>query len=140
MSQQSNPSDFIQILEGILELYEDEPYVLVVSMLATVLSISAFLGVIVYAITRAGELKPPLTVMTIVLSLLGLLSIVGVIVRPDVDSLAVAAGAAIGALGSALANEAQYRRRVATTTPSEDAAVEGVLDDNPDPGGPEAQA
>lgn len=135
-----NPSDLIQILESILELYEDEPYVLVVSAMATVLSISAFLGVIVYAITRAGELQPPLTVMTIVLSLLGLLSIVGVIVRPDVDSLAVAAGAAIGALGSALANEAQFRRRVASSIPIEDAAIEEVLDDLSDPGGPTTQA
>ena len=65
-------------------------------------------------------------------------SYVGVIVRPETEALAVAAGAAIGALGTALANEAQFRRRVTNSIPDEDAAFEEVLDDRPDPGGPEA--
>ena len=91
------------LLEQVLELYEAEPWVLLVTALASAVVIGGFLALITWAIYRSGSLSPPRQVLIIVTALIGLMSILGVIIRPDVDALAVAAGAAIGALAGALA-------------------------------------
>lgn len=91
------------LLEALTEFYEKEPGVLLVTSVLTVVLAGAFLMVVVRAITRAGTFQPPRQVLALLLSLIGLVALVGVILRPDVDALAVAAGTAIGALAGALA-------------------------------------
>lgn len=91
------------LLEALLEYYEKEPGILLTTSILTVLLAGAFLLVVVRAITKAGTIQPPRQVLALLLSLIGLVALLGVILRPDVDALAVAAGTAIGALAGALA-------------------------------------
>lgn len=96
-------SDAQTLLEALLDYYEKEPGILLVTSILTVLLAGAFLLVVVRAITKAGTIQPPRQVLALLLSLIGLVALLGVILRPDVDALAVAAGTAIGALAGALA-------------------------------------
>ena len=91
------------LLEALLDYYEKEPGVLLTTSILTVVLAGAFLMVVVRAITKAGSIQPPRQVLALLISLIGLVALLGVILRPNVDALAVAAGTAIGALAGALA-------------------------------------
>jgi hypothetical protein len=90
-------------LQDLLDFYEQEPWVLLLTTLMTAVVAGGFLVVVVRAITKAGTLQPPRTVLSLLVALVALIAILGVIIRPEVDSLAVAAGTAIGGLAGALA-------------------------------------
>ena len=97
------------VLESLLEFYETQPEVLIFTTTVTAFMAGSFLWVVVKAITKAGQVQPPRNVLALLVALVGLVAVLGVIIRPDVDSLAVAAGGALGALGAALAAAWQSR-------------------------------
>jgi hypothetical protein len=98
-----NDDSLSTFLQDLLDFYEQEPWVLLLTTLMTAVVAGGFLVVVVRAITKAGTLQPPRTVLSLLVALVALISILGVIIRPEVDSLAVAAGTAIGGLAGALA-------------------------------------
>lgn len=96
-------ADATTILQALLDYYEKEPGVLLLTTTVTAVLAGAFLIAVVRAINKAGNMQPPRQVLALLVSLIGLIALLGVILRPDVQALAVAAGTAIGALAGALA-------------------------------------
>lgn len=96
-------ADATTILQALLGYYEKEPGVLLLTTTVTAVLAGAFLIAVVRAINKAGKIQPPRQVLALLVSLIGLIALLGVILRPDVEALAVAAGTAIGALAGALA-------------------------------------
>lgn len=110
MIAEEEVNEFQNILEALLDFYETQPEVLIFTTAVTAFMAGGFLWVVVKAITRAGQAQPPRNVLALLVALVGLVALIGVILRPEVDSLAVAAGGAIGALGAALAASWQQAR------------------------------
>ena len=90
------------IISDVIDLFEANPWILFVTTILSAAVIGGFLFLIVKAIAQAGRVQPPRVVLSLLVALIGLVAILAATIRPDVDALAVAAGAAIGALSGAL--------------------------------------
>lgn len=86
----------------LIEALQQQPEVLVVSAIASVIGATVFLIAVSWAISRAGKFQPPVVVLSVVVGLVAMVAILGAILRPEVQALAVAAGTAVGALAGAL--------------------------------------
>lgn len=86
----------------IIEALQSQPEVLVVSAIASVIASTVFLVAVSWAISKAGRFQPPVVVLSVIVGLVAMVAILGAIIRPEVQALAVAAGSAVGALAGAL--------------------------------------
>jgi membrane associated rhomboid family serine protease len=90
------------VASDLLDFFEAEPWIFVVSALGTALLVGFTLAGVVYAISKAGHFQPPRVVLSVITGLVAMLAVIAVIVRPDVEALGVAVGTAIGGLVGAL--------------------------------------
>lgn len=91
-------STWVEIIDSL----QQDPEVLVIGAVATVISATVFLVAVSWAISKAGKFQPPVVVLSVVVGLVAMVAILGAIMRPEVQALAVAAGTAVGALAGAL--------------------------------------
>jgi hypothetical protein len=89
-------------IPDIIDSLQQEPFVFGTSVVAGLLVTGLVLFAMTRGISKAGTLQPPVTTLAVLTALVAMLSILGVVIRPNVDSLAVAAGTAVGALAGAL--------------------------------------
>lgn len=112
----------------LIEALQKQPEVLVVGAVATVTGATVFLVVVSWAISKAGRFQPPVVVLSVVVGLVAMVAILGAIIRPEVQALAVAAGTAVGALAGALGT-AFTQRGERHPDPSEGVEEAGDVDD-----------
>lgn len=113
------PSTVVDVLGELLDFYEREPWLIIATSLITATAVAIMLFAITYAITRAGTYHPPRTALTVITGIVAMLALVAVIVRPEVESLGVAVGTAIGGLVGALATAFNERNTGAEPEPDD---------------------
>lgn len=91
-----------RIINNIIDFYEQEPALVIISGLITAAGVGFILSGVIYAISKAGHFQPPRVVLSVITGLVAMLAIIAVIVRPGVEALGVAVGTAIGGLVGAL--------------------------------------
>jgi len=103
-------------IPDIIDSLQKEPFVFGTSIVAGLLVTGLVLFAMTRGISKAGTLQPPVTTLAVLTALVAMLSILGVVIRPNVDSLAVAAGTAVGALAGALGTAFSNRAAGMLTT------------------------
>lgn len=90
------------VLLELVEILQRDPSLVVWGSLFAVIGASAFLGATVWAISRAGRFQPSRVVLSVVLGLVGLVSVLGAVLQPESQALAAVAATAVGGLAAAL--------------------------------------
>jgi len=81
---------------------EKSPFTVFLGTLVIAVFVVTFIWVVMHGITAAGSRQPPVVVVTLILGIVTIIALVAVMVRPDIEAIAVAVGTGIGGLAGAL--------------------------------------
>lgn len=121
-------------LDAVLRVLDEHPWALFASLTITSVVFAVALFGTVWGLSRAGKYQPPVVTVTIVLGIVGMLSLLVLAFRPEIDALAVAAGTAVGGLAGALGTAFQVKYDHAKDSPEITTVMPHLRDeDSPTP-------
>jgi predicted membrane channel-forming protein YqfA (hemolysin III family) len=130
-AQGGTPETPESVLLELIEVLQQDPTVLLWSSAIGVVGATAFLAATVYAISRAGRFQPSRVVLSVVLGLVGLVSVLGAILQPMSQALGAVAATAVGGLAAALGT-AYTNSKGAEEAEEAGSDTVTVVDDEPD--------
>ncbi len=90
------------LFDWLSESFDRSPLVVFLGAVTVAGFAVAFIWVVLRGIREAGTRQPPVVVVTLILGIVTIIALVAVMVRPDVEAIAVAVGTGIGGLAGAL--------------------------------------
>ena len=117
-------------LDAVLRVLDQHPWALFSGLFVSACLFTVALFGTIYGLSKAGKYQPPVVTVTIVLGIVGMVALLVLAMRPEIEALAVAVGTAIGGLAGALGTAFQAKHEHAKDSPAITAVLPHLKDED----------